>query len=147
MSMPSVLTVPSYASRALPLADVKMQLSCRCPETIMPTPGDMLQVSVPTLVRPASWAVAVMMVRASARAAHAVTRLFSVFLFMGGPPSTHSDGPSTRTDIAMFLFLARAKPKDGLSAGPVSARDTLIGVSRGPQAALSLIGVGQKAFF
>src|SRR6266516_402376 len=62
------------------------------------------------------------MAMASARAAHAVARLFSIVLFsvalfMGEPPSTHSDGPSTRTDIGMFLFLARAKPKDGLSAG------------------------------
>jgi hypothetical protein len=49
--------------------------------------------------------------------AHAVARLLSVALFMGGPPATHSDGPSTRTDLAMFLFLARAKPKDRLCAG------------------------------
>jgi hypothetical protein len=34
-----VLTVPTYASRALPLADAKMQLSCRCPATFMPPPG------------------------------------------------------------------------------------------------------------
>src|SRR5260370_40800210 len=73
------------------------------------------------------------MARASARAAHAVARLFSVVLFsvalfMGGPPSTHFDGPSTRTDIAMFLFLARAKPKDGLSAGTcLGERGTMMG--------------------
>src|SRR3981189_948277 len=68
------------------------------------------------------------MARASARAVHAVARLFSVILFMGGPPSTHSDGPSTRTDIAMFLFLARAKPKDGLSAGTCRGeRGTMMG--------------------
>jgi hypothetical protein len=76
------------------------------------------------------------MARASAKAVHAVARLFSVVLFMGDPPSTHSDGPSTRTDIAMFLFLARAKPKDGLSAGTCLGERYDDGVSRGPQAAL-----------
>jgi hypothetical protein len=44
--------------------------------------------------------------------------------------------PSTRTDVAMFLFLARAKPKDGLSAGTCLGERYDDGVSRGPQAAL-----------
>src|ERR1700721_2695831 len=71
------------------------------------------------------------MARASARAAHAVARLFSVALFMGGPPSTHSDGPSTRTDLAMFLFLVPAKPKDRLSAGTCLGKiGTMMGFTR-----------------
>ena len=38
----------------------------------------------------------------------------------------------------MFLFLARAKPKDGLSAGTCLGEryDDGVSVSRGPQAAL-----------
>src|ERR1700738_2495157 len=45
--------------------------------------------------------------RASATAVHTVAKLFSVALFMGGPPSMHSDGPINADHIAMFLSQQR----------------------------------------
>ena len=59
----------------------------------------MLQVSVPTLALPGSWAMAGATAMASAIAAPAIEKPLSVAFFIRVLSSTRSNGPSTRSKV------------------------------------------------